>query len=79
MPGEPEKTPPRTPLECEWCQDPFEPKRAWKVPPRFCSDRCRAAWHVNRRRSMVRRANELLSELRGLLIELGRGDRGGAA
>lgn len=44
-------------VTCDQCSTPFMPRRGWA---RFCSPRCRNAWHSAMRPEAVREARELV-------------------
>ncbi len=46
-----------TEATCDQCRSPFKARRGWA---RFCSSKCRNAWHSAMRPEAVREARELV-------------------
>jgi len=64
--------PDASPLACQQCGGLFIPRRRRK-DTRFCSARCRARWHADRRVALLAELDELLTRAAQVVRELREG------
>ena len=40
--------------QCDWCEEPFSPRKTGGTPQRFCAKQCRQDFHTAARQQTVR-------------------------